>query len=102
MAPPFGEITQSNVFTNAQARLMAHQQALEACEDLYQWLSGYAPADLEGAPLNFSAADAQALLSAFADVHQEYMMHTGTAGFPTATLPYNFSATQRVITGPQL
>lgn len=97
----FGGITASNVTTGAQARLMALRLALEGCEDFYQWLSAYSQSDLEAAPLSLPAGDAEDLLSAFADAHQEYMMHNGEAGFPTAQLPYNFSASQRVIIGPQ-
>lgn len=99
MTAVFGGITAANVMSGAQARLMALRLALEGCEDFYKWLSGYAAADLQAAPLSLPAADAQALLNAFADAHQEYTMHNG--GSPTATLPYNFGASQRIVIGPQ-
>ena len=101
MATVFGGISQSNVFTGAQARLMALRTALEACEDFYKWLSAYAAADLEAAPLSLAAGDATDLLNAFADAHDLYQTALGTTGFPTATLPYNFFASMRVVIGPQ-
>jgi hypothetical protein len=106
MAAPFGGITQSNVFTSAQSRLMSLRLALEAGEDYYQWLSAYAAADLQGAPLSIAAADATALLTAFADAHGMYVAFNG--GVPVALTasgsvitPYNFSASMRKIIGPQ-
>lgn len=100
MAAPFGGISQSNVFTNAQSRLMSLRLALEGCEDFYQWLSAYAAADLASAPLSIATADATALLTAFADAHEFYTLFNG-GGLGTYTLPYNFSASMRKIIGPQ-
>lgn len=96
----FGGITTSNVTTGAQARLMTLRRALEAAEDFYQWLSAYTAADLEAAPITLSAADAQDLMTAFADAHELYVLFTG-GGLGTYTLPYNFSASMRKIIGPQ-
>jgi hypothetical protein len=95
----FGGITAANVMSGAQARLMALRLALEACDDYYKWLSAYAAADLQAAPLSMAAADAQALLNAFSDAHQMATMYNG--GSPTATLPYPFGASQRIVIGPQ-
>lgn len=93
-------ISADYIVNNAQAKLAALRRAFEDCEDFYQWLSAYAPADLEAAPVNMDSVSAQAIFNAFADVHQEYMTRRGTDGFPTATLPYNFSASQNVVIGP--
>lgn len=93
-------ITASNVTTNAQARLMVLRQALEAANDYYLWMSAYSAADLQAAPLNLDSVSAQALLNAFADAHELYTLFTG-GGLGTYTLPYNFSASMRVIIGPQ-
>lgn len=95
----FGGITPQAVTTGAQARLMALRLALEAANDYYLWLSAYALSDLEAPPLNFSAGDGQAILNAFSDAHQLYLAYTGSAITPS--LPYNFSASQRLIIGPQ-
>lgn len=93
-------ITASNVTSNAQARLMALRLALEAADDYYLWLSAYSAADLEAAPLSLDSASAQALLNAFADAHEMHTLFTG-GGLGSYTLPYNFSASMRVIIGPQ-
>jgi hypothetical protein len=106
MAAPFAGITQSNVFTNAQSRLMSLRLAMEACEDYYQWLSAYSTTDLAAAPLSIATADGQALLNAFADAHGIQVAFNGAV--PTALVasgsvitPYNFSASMRKIIGPQ-
>lgn len=93
-------VTAQYIVNNAQAKLKALQRAFEDCEDFYQWLSAYGAADLEAAPIGLDADSAQALLNAFADAHQEYQVRTGAQGFPTATLPYSFIASQRAVIGP--
>ena len=93
-------ITASNVTSNAQSRLMQLRYALEAANNYYLWLSAYAASDLEAAPLSLDAASAQALLNAFADAHELYTLYNGGA-LGTYTLPFNFSASQSVIIGPQ-
>lgn len=97
----FGQITAQNVYTSAVARGEALLEALEAWEDVYLWVSQNSLADLEAPPLNFPAADAQAVQNAASDAHDFYQTGEGTAGFPTATLPYNFLASIRAIVGPQ-
>lgn len=97
--PMFGQLSSSMTVGQAQQKLAALRNAFEDAEAVYQWLSGYAAADLEAAPLNLDTADAIALLSAFADVHDLWMTAQGTTGFPTAPLPYNFFASMRAITG---
>ena len=95
----FGQLNASMTIQQVQQKLAALFSALEDLEDVYKWLSAYAVADLEAAPLSLAAADAQAILNAFADAHDLYMTAQGTTGFPTATLPYNFLASMRMITG---
>jgi hypothetical protein len=97
--PMFGQLNSSQTVNIIQQKLVALRSAFEDCEDTYQWLSGYALADLEGAPLNLPSDDAQAILNAFADTHDLWMTSQGVAEFPTATLPYNFMASQRMIPG---
>jgi hypothetical protein len=94
----YGGITQSNVSTGAQARLMALRLALEAAADFYAWLSAYSSADLVA--IGFTQADADALLTAFADANELAVLYNG-GDLGTYTLPYNFSASQRKIIGPQ-
>lgn len=93
-------ITESNVTSNAQARLMTLRYALESAENFYLWISNYSASDLEAAPLGLDSASAQALLNAFADAHELYNLYNGGA-LGSYTLPYNFSASQSVIIGPQ-
>lgn len=95
----FGQLNPAMTVSQMQAQLAALRQAFTDVEATYQWLAGYAAADLEAAPLSFDAADAGAVLAAFADCHDLWMTAQGTTGFPTATLPYNFFATIRAITG---
>jgi len=96
--PIFGGITQVNATTNAQARLSALRMALEAAADFYNWLSAYSQSDLE--TFGYTAADAEALLSAFADANELFVLYNG-GSLGSYTLPYNFSASQRVVIGPQ-
>jgi hypothetical protein len=95
----FGQLNQQLTIQQMQAKLAALRAAFLDCENIYEWLSAYALSDLEAAPLNLSADDGQAVLNAFADAHQLWMTAQGTTGFPAATLPYNFMASQRMITG---
>lgn len=94
----------SGVIVNqAIAALKSHRQALNALNDLYSWSSGITPADLEAAPYNMTAADANALLSAIADAHAEYMIHaTGQppGTYPQASSAYVYSASQNQVVGP--
>lgn len=95
----FGTITQDNVATGAQSRLMTLRRALEAVADFYTWISAYTAADLVA--LGFTEADAEALLSAFADANELASLYNGNALDSSYTLPYNFSTSQRKIIGPQ-
>ena len=96
----FGSITAANISSTAIAKLSALRTALQACSDYHTWLSAYSATDLQTA--GFSAPDAQALLSAFADADELNVLYKGgTLG--SYTLPYNFSASQRklsVLTDP--
>lgn len=90
-------ITQAYVNNNVQTKLLALRQALNNVNDLYLWLSAYAQSDL--VTLGFTSADAQDILNAVADAHELYVLFTG-GGLGTYTLPYNFSASQRIVVGP--
>lgn len=93
----YSPITLAQVQGNAQSKLVTLQSALEAVNAFHLWLSAYTITDLQ--TLGYSAADAQSLTTAFADANELYILFNGgTLG--TYTLPYNFSASQRVITGP--
>lgn len=95
----FGQLNPNQTVLQIQNKLAALRAAFEDVEDVYLWLSAYALADLESAPLNLAADDAQDLLNALADAHSLWMTAQGVTGFPTATLPYNFFASMRMITG---
>ena len=94
----FGGVTKNNVINGAQSKLMSLRLALEACADFHLWLSAYTADDLVA--LGFSSDDANALLSAFADAAELGTLYNG-GDLGTYTLPYNFSASQRIIIGPQ-
>lgn len=86
-----------------QEALSAHRAALERVNDLFAWTSGIGAADLEAAPISMPAADAGALLSAIADAHAEYQLHT--TGLPPATYPqpaqaFVYGASQTAVLGP--
>lgn len=96
-------ITEAYIINNAQAKLAALRNALEDAENFYQWLSAYAAADLEAAPVSMDAASATALFGAFADANALYQIYS--TGLPPSTYPqpasaYPYAASQRVIIGP--
>jgi hypothetical protein len=91
-------VSLATLLSQAQQRLMAHRRALSDCEEFYQWISAQSLADLEA--LGLVAADAQALQTAFADAHEEVVLHNG-GGLGLYTLPFNFGASQRQVIGPQ-
>jgi hypothetical protein len=98
-------ITEQYIVNNAQNKLAALRDALEACHDYKQWLTAYAATDLEAAPVNMDSASATALFSAFADADALYQLYnTGDLTSPPSgyTTPgtYIFGASQRVIIGP--
>lgn len=96
-------ITAQYIINNAQQKLANLRNALEDCENMHQWLAGVAVTDLEAAPLNFSAADAQAILTALADADAIYQIYsTGQAPgtYPQVTGPYVYAASQRAVIGP--
>ena len=93
----FGGITQAFITNNAQSRLAVLRRALEDCADFHAWLSAYADTDLVAA--GFAQADADAILSAFADANELAVLYNGGV-LGTYTLPYNFSASSRIVIGP--
>lgn len=96
----YGGITPAQIQAAAQVRLIALRQAFEGVRDLHAWLSAYSPADLQAAPFNMTPDDATALFSAFADAAKLADLYDG-GGLGSYTLPYDFSASQRKIIGPQ-
>ena len=97
----FGQLNPSSVVGQLQMQFAALFAAFEALEDSYRWSSAYALSDLEAAPFSFSSTDGQDILNALADAHDLYQTALGTTGFPTATPPYNFTASMRMVTGPR-
>lgn len=98
-------ITEQYLVNNVQSKLVALRNALEDCNDLYQWLSAYSAADLEAAPISMDATSAQATLNAIADAEALYQLYnTGALTSPPSgyTTPgtYKFGASQRVVIGP--
>src|SRR5690348_3829278 len=85
-----GNLNAGVIWNQAVAALKEHRRALEVVNDLYAWSSGVSAADLEAAPYSMSASDAAALLSAIADAHAEYLLHT--TGLPPGTYPQPSSA----------
>lgn len=95
----FGQLNPTTTITQLQQKFANLFAALGDVEDAYQWISAYALSDLEAAPLNLSSDDGQAILNALADAHDLYQTSIGTTGFPTASVPYNFLASMRMING---
>ena len=97
-------VTLQYIVNNAQTKLAAVRNALESADNMYQWLSGLAAADLEAAPVSMDATSAGALLAAFADAHALYQVFlTGQAPstYPQVTgTPYVYAASQRAVIGP--
>lgn len=87
----------ATVRANAQARLVAVRQALTYAKEFSDWLSAYAQGDLVA--LGMSAEEVSVMFSAFADAAELNTLYTG-GGLGSYTLPYNFSASMRRITGP--
>ena len=96
-----GGMTASQIIAIVQEALGAHRAALERVNELYAWTSGIAAADLEAAPLNMAAADANALLAAVADAHGEYLIHTAGSDPNHPINPaYVYAASQTALLGP--
>lgn len=96
--PMFGQLNTIDFVQQVMRELTALRKAFEAVEATYQWSSAYSLSDYEAAPLSMTAADGQDILNALADAHDLWMTAQGAAGWPTATLPYNFMGSMRVIT----
>lgn len=86
------------IINTAVTRLLALRAAFQGIQDFQGWLSAQSDTDLIA--LGFSASDLSALRSAMADANEEATLHAG-GGLGTYTLPYNFSASQRLVIGPQ-
>jgi hypothetical protein len=93
--------TQQAIAAQAQNRLQQLRNALISAEQYFLWLSAYAQSDLVA--VGFSAADATAILSAFADANALYQIYvTGQppGTYPQAASSYVYAASQRVLVGP--
>jgi hypothetical protein len=91
------------VLSLVQAALVRHRAALKDINDLYAWTSGITPADLEGLGGGLSEADAGAILSAVADAHAEYLIHTTgqpPGSYPQAGSAYIYANSQTAVIGP--
>ena len=97
-----GGMTASQIIVIVQEALSAHRAALiRLGEEIYPWTSSISAADLEAAPLNMPAADANALLSAVADAHGEYLIHTAGSDPNHPLNPaYVYGASQTAVLGP--
>lgn len=89
--------TEASVTTKAVSVLANLRDALKNAQDFYLWVSSQTDVDLEG--LGFAAADVSMLKSAAADANELAVLYNG-GGLGTYTLPYNFSASQRLVIGP--
>lgn len=95
----FDQLNTIDQINQIQAELAALRKAFEAVESTYQWSTAYSLSDFENPPFSLSAAAGQDILNALADAHDLWMTAQGVVGWPTATLPYNFFASMRAITG---
>lgn len=96
-------ITEAYVVNNAQTKLAALRDALGDVVNFYDWLSAYAAADLEAAPVSMDSVSASALFSAFADANalaQIYLTGLPPSSYPQPASAYVYAASQRVIIGP--
>lgn len=97
----FGQLNPTLSVQQIQVALSNLINSFNEVEDIYLWMSAYSITDLESLPFSLPVDDAQAILNALADAHSLHQTALGTAGFPTATLPYNFFASMRAVTGPR-
>lgn len=95
----FGQLSPGSTVAQIQQKITALITAFEDLEDAYLWSSAYSLSDWEAAPMNLPSADAQDILNALADSHNLYQTALGTTGFPTASLPYGFLTSMRMVTG---
>jgi hypothetical protein len=96
-------ITQQYIVNNAQTKLATLRNALEDCENFYQWLVTNAQTDIEASPISMDTASTSALFAAFADANALYQIYS--TGLPPGTYPqptsaYTYATSQRVIIGP--
>ncbi len=97
----FGQLNPSLTAQQIQQKLDALFTAFEELERAYLWSAAYSLTDFENPPLSYASDDGQDILNALADAHDLYQTALGTGGFPTATLPYNFTASMLKLIGPR-
>lgn len=95
--PAFEGTTAQQVQDMAVNKLAALRRALSDVADFNAWLAGLSLNDLQA--INFPAADAQTLKSAFADANQLNVFYNG-GPLGSYSLPYPFGASQRQVIGP--
>jgi len=96
-------MTPQQIVSRVAQALVNHRQALTVLNDLYAWTSSLSLADLTAAPIGMDSATAQALLSAVADAHAEYLVHTtgqAPSSYPQVSSPYPYAASQTAVIGP--
>ncbi len=91
-------ITEQLVIAHAVNIFSALRTAMHDAQSFYLWVSAQSDADLEA--LGFSSGDVSTLKSAAADANELAVLYTG-GSLGSYTLPYNFSASQRLVIGPQ-
>ena len=96
MLPP--NATTASVSGQAATVLFNLRRALHDVQDFYLWVAAQSDADLDS--LFADGAYVQALRSAMADANELGVLYNGGA-LGTYSLPYNFSASQRLVIGPQ-
>lgn len=97
----FDGITAVIVTQRVQSKLGALRDALNDVADEYRWTSGVSAGDLEG--IGFSAAGANAVLSAVADanaVAQIYETGLPPGSYPQPASAYPYEASQAIVLGP--
>jgi hypothetical protein len=90
--------TAASVSGQAATVLFNLRRALRDAQDFYLWVAAQSDTDLDG--LFTDPAYVSALRSAMADANELGVLYNGGA-LGTYTLPYNFSASQRLLIGPQ-
>jgi hypothetical protein len=97
-------MNQAQILASVQGKLNNLANALEDINKLYRWSSALAAADLEAAPLSFSASDATAILTAINDAHALFLIYTAgqaPGSYPqVAGNPYDYAASQAALMGP--
>lgn len=93
-----GNTNAGQVAGTAITRLLALRKALSDIAELQAWLAAQADSDLNG--IGLAEGDVTLLRSAMADANELVNLYNG-GGLGSYTIPYNFSASQRLVIGAQ-